>query len=461
MRHLKQPKGFYTSAFMLMLPMILQNFISNFMALADTFMVGILGETELAAITMANSIFFVLGLMVFGVMSGTSVLVAQYNGRGDHGAINRIMGAGFYVSVSLTALVAITCSLFPETVMGIITNNESLIAPGAEYMRIVGFSYVFMSISGVYIAVMRSMENTSLGAWVYGFSGVLNIFLNYALIFGKFGLPAFGCSGAAIATLISRFTEVLIVIAYSNRSKVLKLEPALIIRPGMLIAKDFAKFSIPVLLNEGLWSLAISLYTIIIGHMPDSTPILAGYTIAGNIDKLAAVALFAAGNAAAVIIGRNIGRGDDMEEVYSTAVALNFICVLTGVLSSCVLLFVRYYVCDAFIFPLMGISSEAGVIAKYILFLIALIMPLRSFNLCNIVGVFRGGGDVRFGLLCDITPLYLVCVPAAALCGLVFMYGIEVVYLCVILDEFLKFFLCLFRFRSKKWINNITRELST
>lgn len=440
-----------------MLPMILQNLVTNFMALADSFMVGALGETELAAVTMANSVFYVLSLIIFGIQSGTGVLVAQYYGKGRLDAINRIMGMGYYVSLGLTALIALLSFFFPMQLMQLVTNNPDLWEPGAEYARIVGFSYVCMAFSGVYIAVQRSMENPGLGAILLTVSGALNILLNYMFIFGKWGAPAMGCAGAAVATLLSRVLEVLVVTGCFFRSKRLPVKPGLMLRPGRIIAGDFIKYSLPVVLNEGMWSLAMSLFSIIMGHMPNSTPILAAYTIAGNIDRMAAVALFAAGNAAAVIIGRDIGCGDT-KEIYGKGVALNFVCFVTGIISMGILLTIRATLLDGFIFPLMDISAEAGELAKMMLAFIAVVMPLRSLNLCNIVGVFRGGGDVRFGLICDIGPLYCVCLPAAALCGLVFGLGITAVYVCICLDDFCKVFLCLPRLRSGKWINSVTRE---
>lgn len=440
-----------------MLPMILQNLVTNFMALADSFMVGALGETELAAVTMANSVFYVLSLIIFGIQSGTGVLVAQYYGKGRLDAINRIMGMGYYVSLGLTALIALLAFFFPIQLMQLVTNNPDLWEPGAEYARIVGFSYVCMAFSGVYIAVQRSMENPGLGAILLTVSGALNILLNYMFIFGKWGAPAMGCAGAAVATLLSRVLEVLVVTGCFFRSKRLPVKPGLMLRPGRIIAGDFIKYSLPVVLNEGMWSLAMSLFSIIMGHMPNSTPILAAYTIAGNIDRMAAVALFAAGNAAAVIIGRDIGCGDT-KEIYGKGVALNFVCFVTGIISMGILLTIRATLLDGFIFPLMDISAEAGELAKMMLAFIAVVMPLRSLNLCNIVGVFRGGGDVRFGLICDIGPLYCVCLPAAALCGLVFGLGITAVYVCICLDDFCKVFLCLPRLRSGKWINSVTRE---
>ena len=294
MRLIREEKAFIREAVLLMLPMILQNFVTFSMSMADTFMVGVLGETALAAVTMANSPFYVMQLMIFGVQSGMSVLVAQYHGRGDQEAINRVMGIAFFVSTTITGLLAITAFCIPEQIMRVLTNNADLVAPGAAYTRYVGFSYFFSAISGVYIAAQRSTENPRLGAVLLTVSGALNIFLNWVLIYGKLGAPMLGCAGAAVATLISRAFEVAVLCVYANVSRRLPLMPRALLHPGRVIAKDFARYALPVVCNECLWSLAFSLYTVIMGHMADNTPILSAYTIAGNLQRMMTPASFAA-----------------------------------------------------------------------------------------------------------------------------------------------------------------------
>lgn len=454
---LDQRKNFYKNALSLMLPLIVQNFVTQFMQLADTFMVGAVGETELAAVTSANSLFFVVGLICFGIQSGASVLVTQYHGRENYGAINRVLGMGLYMSVAVTGVIAIVAFVFPTEIMRLLTNNESLWAPGADYARIVGFSYIFMSISGTYVAAQRSMENPKLGAYIFSVSGALNIVLNYILIFGKLGAPAMGCAGAAVATLISRAFEVVVIAFYAPVSKILKLDFSAILHPGKIIIRDFFKYSLPVIMNEGLWSLAVALYAIILGHMENSTHILAAYTLAGNLDKLMSVGLFAAGSAAAVIIGRDVVT-KDKDEIRADAMALNKLCFVTGLVGSAVVLLTRAYLCDSVVFPLMELSLPAQSVAKYMLLVIACVTPLRAINLCNVVGVFRGGGDVRYALFCDISPMYALTVPAAAAAALVIGAPIEIVYVCMCLDDVIKIFLSYPRLKSGKWINDITRD---
>ena len=392
MRLIREEKTFIREAVLLMLPMILQNFVTFSMSMADTFMVGVLGETALAAVTMANSPFYVMQLMIFGVQSGMSVLVAQYHGRGDQEAINRVMGIALFVSTTITGLLAITAFCIPEQIMRVLTNNADLVAPGAAYTRYVGFSYFFSAISGVYIAAQRSTENPRLGAVLLTVSGALNIFLNWVLIYGKLGAPMLGCAGAAVATLISRAFEVAVLCVYAAVSRRLPLMPRALLHPGRVIAKDFAKYALPVVCNECLWSLAFSLYTVIMGHMDNNTPILSAYTIAGNLQRMMTPASFAAGGAAAVLIGREIGRGN-RGSVQRKAWVLDALALVVGFVCMGIIALVRNVLLRPYILPLMHMEGEACDIAMYMMGILMLVQPVSSVSLTNIVGVLRGGGD--------------------------------------------------------------------
>ena len=458
MHYLKQGKTFYKEYFLLMIPMVFQQFVTNFMSLADTFMVGVLGETELAAVTIANSPLFVVQLLIFGIQSGACVLVAQYHGKGNPDAINKVLGIGFYVSCAFSLIVVALELAIPESVMRVLTNNESLILPGAEYSRFVCVSYFFSAVSGIYIAVQRSMGNTKLGAVVLSASGLLNIFLNWIMIFGKFGLPAMGVVGAALATTISRVLEVVVCAVYAVLDRSFRIKPALMLRPGKIIARDFTKFALPVVINETLWSAATSLYTVIMGHMADNTPIIAAYTIAGNLERVLTVCLFASSSAAAIIIGREIGRGN-RDSVFGKAVSLNVLAFAMGIFSMVLVFIMRFFLAEQYIFPLLGLSADAVNIGLYMLTVIGFALPLRSLNITNVVGVFRGGGDVYFAMFTDIAPIYIFCLPACAICALVMKLDIHIVYICMFLDDIIKVLICLPRLRSGKWINDVTREV--
>ena len=219
----------------------------------DTFMVGLVGQEQMSAVTVSNVPIYIIQLIVFGLQSGSSVLISQFWGRGDREAINRVMGIGFFVAGGISTLCALIMGFFPRQVLLLITDNLRLVELGTPYIRIVGFSYILNSLSSIYIGMQRSIENPRFGMTVFAISTVCNTVGNYVLIFGKLGLPALGITGAAVATFFSRVVEFIISVTYALHCKRMPLMPACILRPGKAIFRSFVKFSTPVLLNETLW----------------------------------------------------------------------------------------------------------------------------------------------------------------------------------------------------------------
>ena len=454
---LQQPKGFYRSILALMAPIVLQNLITQTVALADTIMVGMLGEEYLAAATMAATPMFIFMIFTFGVQSGAGILVSQYWGKGNIGAINRVLGVGLYFSVIVTFAAALVVAIFPQPILNLVTVDKSLVEIGAPYARIVGFSQALNAISMIYISCQRSMENARIGVIVLSISSVFNIVMNWMLIFGKFGFPALGMQGAALATLLSRVLEVIIISVYAYRNKQLPLKLALLLKPGMIIFKDFIKYSLPVLLNEALYGFGAMLYPIILGHMAGAQQILAAYSVAGNLERLFAAVVFASGSATAVIIGREIGAGR-MDRVVSVAKSLIMLGVMLGLCSGGLLLLACFVVLEPYIYPLFELSVSAASNATVMLIILACAIPIRTVGFTMGIGILRGGGDVKALMYIDVGSLYLISVPMAAISGLVLNAGIAIVYSSILAEEVIKSFLLTIRVRSKKWINDVTRE---
>ena len=455
--HLRRGRGFYKRVGMLALPIILQNLITTSLGFVDTFMVGLLGQAELSAVTAANSPVFLLQTIVFGLISGLTILVSQFWGKGDVDSINRCMGVTLCAGLTLTGVVALVMFFFPETVMGLMTNNASLVALGAPYLRIVGISYVFNAASSVYVGAQRAAENPAMGLVVFASSMLLNTFLNYCFIFGHFGAPALGVTGAAVATLVSRIVEFLLTWGYALRNQRVPLRPAALLRPGAAIARSFAKYATPVLANETLWGLGTTMMTVIMGHMRISEEMLAAYAIMGNIDKFATVACFGLAGASAVIVGKRIGEGAPKEEVYSLGWCLLIVSFLLGAAVSAVMAVLLPTVFLPRLFPLFhlkGLSLEAAatMCVVYILY-----VPLKAFDITNITGILRAGGDSRMAAIMDVTPLWTVAVPLTALCALVLDAPIWLICFCLYSESICKVPWGIGRIRSRKWINDVTR----
>lgn len=456
---LKQGKHFYRNLITLCIPIILQNLVTTSLGMIDTFMVGMLGETPLAAVTLANLPIFVVQFIVFGIQSGSAVLISQYWGHRDSDSINRVIGVSAMVACGAATVFALALFLFPTQIMGLLTNDSTLRDIAAEYGRIVGFSYIFNSLTSVYVGALRSMEKPKVGLAIYSCSMLTNTFLNWVFIFGKLGAPALGVTGAALATLLSRVLEFLVMALHAVFNKTFRLRPALILRPGRDMCRRFLKYSTPVVLNETMWGFGTSLYPTIMGHMTGSTEILAAYAVAGNIDKFCSVGIFAVAAAAAVIIGREVGAGHS-HRVYDIGKALLAVSVALGALVGAVMLLATHLFIEPFIYPVYPAFQNcpgAASITTLMLTVVSIFLPSRAFNTTSIVGVLRGGGDVAFTAAIDILPLWLVAIPLAAVTGLVAELGILWVYLSIEAENLVKFFLGIWRFRSGKWIRDVTR----
>ena len=453
---LRQKPGFYSRLWKLALPIILQNLITTSLGFVDTFMVGLLGNNELSAVTAANTPIFLIQVIIFGLMSGLTVLVCQYWGKGDVTSINRCMGVILYAAVAVAALLAAVLLLWPHQVMAVVTNNALLIELGAPYVRIVGVSYIFNAASSVYVSMQRSTENPGFGMMVFGVSMLLNTVLNYCLIFGNFGAPRLGVTGAAVATLSSRIMEFAIVLGYALSNRRVPLMPKALLRPGRAIFKSAVFYSGPVLLNETLWGLGTSVMTAIMGHMAISTDMLAAYAIMGNVDKFSTVACFGVAGATAVMVGKRIGERADHEEVYSLSKCLLLVSFLVGTLIALALAVALPVLFIPYLYPLFSLTETATEVAVIMCVLYIVMMPLKSFDITNITGVLRAGGDARMAAVLDLCPLWLLAVPLSAVLALGINAPVALVCLGIYSENICKMPLGLHRFRSRKWINDVT-----
>lgn len=457
---LRREPGFYNKLWTLAAPMILQNLITTSLGFADIFMVGLLGNAEMAAATAANVPVFIIQVVIFGFQSGMAVLVSQYWGRGDMDNISRCLGVALYAVTGFSTLLALTTFFFPAQVLGLITPNQELIDLAVRYIQIVGFSYVFNGISSIYAGVQRSTEYPAFGMILFGVSMCLNTFLNFVLIFGHFGAPAMGITGAAAATLISRVAEFLIAVVFALRSKRLPLRWSCILRPGKAIFRSFLTYSTPVVCNEAMWSVGASMLTVIMGHMANSQDMLAAYALIGNIDKLSTVVCFGVSAAAAVIVGKEIGQGHDRQRVYEVSWTLLLVSMLIGGAVMALLLILLPVFFKPVLFPLFQLAPGAAEAATYLAVIYAVFMPMRAFDITNITGVLRAGGDARAASLIDIGPLWLAAIPLMALTGLVLHSPTWLVCIAMQMENLCKCPIGLVRFHSKKWINDITKGTS-
>lgn len=454
--YLRQGRGFYRGLFALALPIICQNLITESLALADTFMVGMLGEAPLAGVTLANIPIFVEQLMIFGFQSGSSVLISQYYGRRDSASINEVLGIGVYVAGAVTALFGCVMFFFPAQFMSLFGNDAAVVALAARYVKIVAFSVFFGGLSEVYIAAHRAMGSPKVGLCILAVSMTVNVILNYGLIFGRLGLPEMGIEGAALATLIARILQFVLAVGHGLFGKSFRLMPGRLFRPGRAMFRRFVRFATPVVLNETLWGLGTGLYPTIMGHMDGSKAILAAYAVAGNVEKIFTVAIFALAAATAILVGQSVVR-ESRERVVELGKVMDTVAVLTGAAVGVFALAGLHLLIRPYVFPLFKLSRQAQSIAAMMLTVTFVVMPLRSHNTTNIVGVLRGGGDVTVAACIDLMALWTVAIPLSALVGLVFRWDVFWVYMVMSLEQLVKMVWGAARFRSGKWVRDVTR----
>ena len=461
LKPLRRDRAFYRRLVALTVPMLLQNLIASSAGMVDTLMVGMLGQTELSGISLANAPFFVVMLFVFGLQSGGAVLISQYWGKRDALTINRVMGISWYLACILSTIFATVVFLFPEQVMSITTNNPELLAVAARYGKVVTFSYAINAFVMVFTGTMRSCEQPLFGMTVVIIGMISNVFFNWVFIFGKLGAPALGVEGAALGTLLERVIELLLVVAYMifYKKKPFRMDIRRILRPGRVIFSDYMKYSLPVMINETLWGAGFSMYPIIYGHMVASADIVAAHAVSGNIEKVVTIAVFSLAHAAAIMIGKEIGAGSNKEEVRSLGKTIALLAAIVGLASGTILLGLLFTVIRPAVFPLFSLSANAERIATVMLAAMSAVMLFRSFNCTLIVGILRGGGDVRFGMVLDIGAMYVWSIPLGFIAGLVLKLDITVVFLLIISEDIIKSAVGFMRFRSGKWVRNVTREI--
>ncbi|MCI9557517.1 MAG: MATE family efflux transporter [Lawsonibacter sp.] len=454
--YMKQKPGFYREVAALATPIVLQNLITSSLNLVDTFMVGMLGEVPMAAVTLANVPLFVIQLFIFGVQSGSTVLFSQYWGKRDMESINRVFGVALYTVLAVASVMAVVLLAFPVEFLRFFGNQQEVIQEAARYGRWAGMANVCNSVTCIYVSLYRSMEKPKLGMYILTSSMLVNTFLNWVLIFGKLGAPALGVEGAALATLTARVVELLIVLGHIRFFRSFQLRPRLMLLPGRDMVRRFLVYGGPVVFNETTWGLGASVFPTIMGHMEGSTEILAAYTVAGNVDKICMVVSFGLGATASIIIGREVGAGRP-EQVRSMGLAMTTLAVLCGCGIGAVLLAFAHIIAPALVFPLFKMSARASSVAVMMMTVQAAIRPVRDCNSVAIVGVLRGGGDVKIATLIDTAPQWFVAIPAAVLLGSVLKVDILWVYLSMTLENVVKSFFGLRRVASGSWIRDLTR----
>lgn len=442
---------FYKRVLILVLPMALQNLINVGVSATDVIMLGRVGEKVLSGCSLGGQIFWILSLFLFGSTSGASVLIAQYWGKKDIAAIEKIMGIVVLLTVTMGVLFMCAALFMPGRLMSLYTNDEEIIEQAVLYIRIVAFTYPLSAFTMAYLNMLKSIERVTISTIIYGTSLIINIIVNAVLIFGLLGFPKMGIQGAAIGTLVARLTELLILLFYIRRFQPeVKVKRKYLFHIDTTLWKDFLYYASPVILNEVLWGAGYSANTAIVGHLGSS--VVAANSVAQVTRQLSMVVGFGIASATAIMIGKAIGEGrKDIAEIYGKRfTVLGLICGLGG--AAIIILFRPVIIWG------MGFEGEGARYLSLFLYMMSAYAIGQSLNSTWVVGIFRSGGDTRFGMILDMTTMWCGSILFSALAAFVFRFPVPVVYAILLSDEFIKVPFCLWRYRKKVWLKDVTRE---
>jgi putative MATE family efflux protein len=439
-------REFFAVLLRIALPITIQQLALSLLNATDVLMIGQLGETPVAAVGLANQFFFLLNLLLFGIVSGSAIFTAQFWGRRDLAGIRQVMGISLLLGVGGALAFALVAVLKPEVVLGIYTQDPAVVAVGSRYLRIVGLSFVVTAITYAYSAVLRSTGHVKLPAFVSVTALTLKTGLSYILIFGHLGMPAMGVMGAAVATCIARYLEcgALLALVYARRTPA-AARPRELLGADRVFVRLFLITTAPVILEEVAWSVGVTVYNAIYARI--GTASIAAVNIAATIEGLAFVAFIGLSSACAIMIGNRIGAGA-LDDAAEYARRFLRIAILGGVAAGLFIL-----ICSGPILSLYKISPETQALAQAILFIMAAMLWIKAGNQVMIVGIMRSGADTRFAFIADVAPMWLIGVPLALAGAFVWHLPVYLVYLLVMCDEGTKFVVSLWRTRSMRWIH--------
>jgi putative MATE family efflux protein len=439
---------FFRDMLTLAIPVAFQQFITASLSMIDVLMVGQLGETAVAALGLANQIFFLLILFLFGVTSGMAIFTAQYWGKGDVENIHKVLGICLVFAVVVATGFTLAATLIPQTLMSFYTEDQEVIRLGSEYLRIVSLSYIMMAIAVSYISVLRSITMVKLTMVVAVIALGLKTLLAYVLIFGIGPFPELGVRGAAIGTAFGwTFECILLLILVYVRKTPLAVNPLSLFRFSRPFALNVLKTSMPAAINEVLWSLGITTYNAVYGHI--GTDAIAAVNINATIEEMVFVMFMGLGNACAIMVGNKIGAGGkDMAFEYGRRFLI--LGVGMAVLGGLIVLSVRNTVVGLYPLSPSGAFNLYGLMTVY-----AFSNWLRVFNFMLFIGALRAGGDTRYSMFTELFSIWVVGVPAALIGGFVLDFPVYGVYAFVLLEEAVKAVIVFRRFLSRRWIHDL------
>ena len=427
-------------------PIALQQFMTALVGACDAIMLGKLSQDAMSAVSLATQVTFVFNLFMFAFMAGENMFVAQYYGKGDYTGISQVFSLVTKICGCIAVVFLAGTLFFPEQLMRILTNEETLIVLGSEYLRVIGISYVFSGIAQIFLAIMKNCGAVNMSTLINGVMVILNIALNAVFIFGLSGFPKMGIKGAALATVLATVVQFLWSVGY-----VLCRIRAVKFSLRSCEKKLFGRFwqkAVPLLINNLAWGIGFSMYSVIMGHL--GTDAVAANGIANISKNLVVCFCLGLGNAGSIIVGNRLGA-DRLQEAKEVGETLTKTAIISGIVSGLVLIAL-----SPFITKMVDLTPTARGYLQKMLLISSYYIAGKSVNCMTIGGIFAAGGDSKFGMLCDSVTLWCIIVPLGCICAFILKLPVMVVYFVLNLDEIIKLPVVYKHYKKYKWIKNLT-----
>lgn len=453
MSRMLHDKAFYRTFVILTLSLALQNLLTYSVNLADNIMLGRFSQDALSGASLCNQLQFFLQMLVQGVGEGVVVLGARYWGKKDLKPIPDIIGAGLRFGVSIAAVLFVLAVLFPTQIIRLMTNDPVIMEQAVQYLQIICFTYVIFALTNMLTASLRSIGIVKIGYIISASTLCINICLNYVLIYGHFGAPALGVRGAAIATLVSRTVELLIVIWFLKfREHTLRLNWRKLLFIDTSYIRDYIHVSLPMLVTQTMWGASSIIQTAILGNMENAAMVVPANSISVLVFQILSVVGYGAASAAAIMTGRTLGEGHK-ERIDQTAFTFQIMFCIIGVFTGLIILLSRGPVLQIY----NTLSPEAAELTRQFITVLAITSVGTCYQMAADCGILRAGGDTKFAMWNNIVFVWIICLPCAALSAFVFHFSPVVVFFCLKMEQIGKCPVIFLRVRSKKWIKQITR----
>lgn len=447
---MKDKQTFYREMLFIAFPAMLQNLIVSSLNTLDTMMISTLGSSAIAGVGLANQVFFLFICICFGINTGSSVLIAQYWGKRDIKNVQRVNAIASTLSLILGVVFTLAAALFPTQIIRLMIEDPTVIRDGANYLRMVSFSYVLTGLGASFGTSLRSTGNprTPLAASLLSF--VTNAFFNYVLIFGALGFPKLGIAGVALGTVIARFAELMLIV-YVLKTYSGPLNAP--IRDAMSFDKPFLskyyQVMLPVVVNETFWSIGQVLYSV--AYALAGRDATAAVQIAVAVQNIAFVAVRGLGSSCTIMIGNQIGQ-ENYDNVHAYAKEFVRLSFISGLVLGAFMSLTPQV-------SLLMFGDLTPKVYEYTVMLLRVMGPIfvaKSMNSIIVVGVLRGGGDTKFSMVMEMFAVWAIGVPLAFLGAAVLKLPIYYIVGLAGMEEIFKGIVGIFRIRSNKWINQLT-----